>query len=194
MTFARDGEVKIEPVQTITFQMRSLTLNGVEVSEHDREKSCSTVESIQAELTSLSVWHARVQERIPHIRHALVELVHVFGPEILLTSREDSEIICQPLSRQDVKMIDFVRSALSQSRRWLTLYELMDLIRQKSQAGLARFMNPGVAVSNALRVLERDGEVEVFQDEQTTKWRFMEKPDIGLLETSRPSRNFPSAG
>ena len=174
--------------------MRSLILNGVEVSEHDREKSCSTVESIQAELTSLSVWHARVQERIQHIRHALVELVHVFGPEILLTSREDSEIICQPLSRQDVKMIDFVRGALSQSRRWLTLYELMDLIRQKSQAGLARFMNPGVAVSNALRVLERDGEVQVFQDEQTTKWRFMEKPDIGLLETSRPSRNFPSAG
>jgi hypothetical protein len=170
--------------------MRHPLFDATDGIKHDDE-SCSSIENIQAELTSLSVWHAQVQKRIHHIRHALVELVHVFGPEILLTSRKDSEIVCQPLSRSGVKMIDLVRGALSHSRRWLTLCELVELIRQESQANLARFMNPGVAVSNALRVLERRGEVEIFQDAQTTRWRFVEIIKPALLEASTPTRYYP---
>jgi hypothetical protein len=120
---------------------------------------------------SLSLRQAQVQERIQHIRHALVELVHVFGTEILV-SAQNCEVSSRPLSRRRVKMIDLVRGVFTQSGEWLTLQQIMELLHQQSDSALAPFINPGVAVSNAIRVLERRGEVEVTQDRQGTKWRF----------------------
>lgn len=145
--------------------------NGAVTSRED--VTSSSVELIRAEWVSLSLQQAQVQERIQHIRHALLELVHVFGPEILLTSGRGPAISSKSLSRGRVKMIDLVRSSFGESREWFTLYELMAMIRKQSETALARFINPGVAVSNALRFLERRGEVEVVQHKEGPKWRFV---------------------
>jgi hypothetical protein len=140
----------------------------------DGESLSSRAERIRAELASLSVRRVEVQQRIQHIRHALLELVHVFGPEILVTS-EQPGVSSQPLSRGGVKMIDITRRVLSQSGQWLTLYQLLDQIRGESGTALARFINPGVAVSNALRVLVRRGAVEAALNEEPVKWRWVGK-------------------
>lgn len=122
---------------------------------------------------SLSLRQVEVQRRLQHVRHALLELVHVFGPEILVTAEGGSEVSSQPLSRSCVKILDIVRKVLSESREWLTHCQLIERIRGESTTALARFVNPGVAVSNALRVLERRGEVELLLDEQPAKWRWI---------------------
>ena len=67
----------------------SIVLDGTNSSSDDYS-SQDPVEYIQGELLSLSLRHAEVQKRIQHLRHALLALVHVFGPEILATSARDS--------------------------------------------------------------------------------------------------------
>jgi hypothetical protein len=74
-----------------------------------------------------------------------------------------------------VKIIDVARSVFAESREWLTLNQVVGLIHEKSETALARFINPGVAVSNAIRALEHRGEVEVFQHTDGPRWRVAER-------------------
>ena len=173
-----------EPAQAYISQTPSVVFNDSQITIREGEDSSSTLETIRGELMSLSVRQVEVRRRIQHIRHALVELVHVFGPEILTPAVGGGGASSQSLSRSGVRIIDLTRKALSQSGQWLSLYELIELIRQESTTALIRFINPGVAVSNALRVLRRQGEVEVSRDKQFAKWRWSAKQNI---ETRRSS-------
>jgi len=167
-----------ESVPAIISQAPSV-FNGAEHTTIEAEDASSAAESVRVEIGSLSARQAEVQQRIRHIRHALLELVHVFGPGILEAAGQPPKPRSQPLSRQGDKIIDLTRRVLSQSGQWLTHYELIELLRQHSGTVLARFINPGVAVSNALRILSRRGEVEVFQDERPAKWRWIGEPISG---------------
>lgn len=131
-----------------------------------------TLEYIQSELLSLSLRQADVQERIQQVRHALVALVHVFGPEVLAISGKRQQGSSQNLSRSGTKVIDISRRLLSRSTQWLTFNQLLEAIQKESPSTLAGFINPGVSVSNALRTLERHGEVESCPDVGPVKWRW----------------------
>lgn len=145
---------------------------GETIEVHEESVSL-TLESIRFELGSLWFQQAELQERIYHVRRALCELVHVFGPEILVRDGARPEIASEALSRNATPTImDFVRMAVSRSTQWVSLDELVTTIRKESPTTLARFMLPGVAVSNALRALHRRGEVERSTDLQSAKWRW----------------------
>ena len=60
--------------------------NDAESVLQNGEGLSPTAESIRGELILLSARQAEVQRRIQHIRRALIELVHVFGPGILESS------------------------------------------------------------------------------------------------------------
>src|SRR5579884_399265 len=70
---------------SIIVDTRTEALSEGEARDH-------SVERIQSELVSLSLRQAEVQERIQQVRHALLALVHVFGPEILGTAKPSPAI------------------------------------------------------------------------------------------------------
>jgi hypothetical protein len=132
----------------------------------------AAIANIQAELAFLSVRQAEVRERIQHLRHALVELVHVFGPEILATNGRGSEVTSADLSRGATRIMDLCRKILSCTTEWFTLYQIVGMIREEFPSALSGFLNPGVSVSNALRALGRRGEVEPSKDQEPASWRW----------------------
>lgn len=133
----------------------------------------AAIESIHAELALLSLRQAELRDRIQHLRHALVELVHVFGPEILATSGRGSEVTSNDLSRGPTKIMELCRKILSRATEWLTLSQLMEMIREEFPSALSGFLNPGVSVSNALRALRRSGEVEPSKAQEPASWRWV---------------------
>ena len=137
----------------------------------------AAIENIQAELAFLSLRQAELRERIQHLRHALIELVHVFGPEILATSGRCSEGNSNALGRGATRTMDLCRKILSRTTEWLTLYQLVEIIREEFPAALSGFINPGVSVSNALRALRRSGEVEPSKDQEPASWRWVGSND-----------------
>jgi hypothetical protein len=180
----------LEQAQTPVSQVPEAGLNDGQGIFSEADSSSSIMESMRAELTSLSLRQAQVQERIQHIRHALAELVQLFGPEVLATSARPFEVASPPLSRKRVKIVDLARDVFAQSREWLTLNQVVELIRKKSDTALARFINPGVAVSNAIRALERHGEVEVSHDRQLPKWRFVERVQSCANRITAEEKNY----
>lgn len=128
-------------------------------------------DDIQSELLSLSLRQAEVQERIQQVRHALVALVHVFGPEILEAARKTQE--CNAISRSRPKVIDILRRVFTQSSGPLTFDQIFEAVQKESPAMLAGFINPGVSISNALRTLERHGEIESCPDAGAVKWQWI---------------------
>jgi hypothetical protein len=131
-----------------------------------------SVDAIQSELLSLSLRKAEVQERIQQVRHALVALVHVFGPEILEAAQKTQE--SNAVSRGRTKVIDILRRVLSQSARPLTFDQIFEAVRKEAPSMLAGFINPGVSISNALRTLERHREIESCPDAGAVKWQWIE--------------------
>lgn len=140
--------------------------------ERFRDRSELSIKNIQAELALLSLRQRELRKRIQHLRHALVELVHVFGPEILADARRGSEGKSRDLSRGATTILDLCRQVLSRSDQWLTLRELEGGIRDEFPAALSRFINPGVSVANALRTLRRHGQVELSANEGSARWRW----------------------
>jgi hypothetical protein len=131
-----------------------------------------TSKYIQGELLSLSLRHADIQQRIQQVRHALVALVQVFGPEILASAAKRRQSDSQNLSRTSTKVIDISRRVLSRSLYWLTFEQILEAVEKEFPSTFAGFINPGVSVSNALRTLERHGEVESSSGPRPASWRW----------------------
>jgi hypothetical protein len=155
----------------------SIVLDGTNSSSADYS-SQDPVEYIQGELVSLSLRHTEVQKRIQHLRHALLALVHVFGPEILATSARDSKVHSRQLSRHPPKIIDISRQVLSRSAGWLTFNQVLQAIREECPSAFAGLLNPGVSVSNALRALHRHGEIEFSSNESQERPRWLLKKRV----------------
>jgi len=149
--------------------------------EEDKELEHSA-EHIRSQLLSLSLRQADVQKRIQQVRHALVALVSVFGPEILATAGVRRESTHHNVSRSRTKVIDILRVIFGRSTQWVTFNQLLEAVQKESPSTLAGFINPGVSLSNALRTLERHGEIESFADARPAKWRSTSSGH--LMETS----------
>lgn len=128
-------------------------------------------DDIQSELLSLSLRQVEVQERIQQVRHALVALVHVFGPEILEAARKAQEHNTPDISRSCPKVIDVLRRVLSQSAQPLTFDQICEAAQREAPSILAGFINPGVSVSNGLRTLQRHREIEICIDSHPVTWQ-----------------------
>jgi len=137
-----------------------------------------TADDIQSELLSLSLRQAEVQERIQQVRHALVALVHVFGPEILDAARKAQESDALDISRSRPKVTDILRRVLSQSARPLTFDQIFEAAQKEAPSILAGFINPGVSISNALRALQRHREIESCRDAHAVKWQWIVDVDF----------------
>ncbi|HKW16691.1 MAG TPA: hypothetical protein VJO35_04205 [Terriglobales bacterium] len=146
------------------------------------ENPGQTIEHIQGELISLSVRQREVQRRIHHVRHALGALVQAFGPGILAAASPGVRL--RNVSRSAPKMIEALRSVLSCSSDWLTFSQLLEAVRAESPSMLAGFINPGVSVSNALRALQRRGEIEVLTNESQAMWRWAGRNRLAQAEKS----------
>ena len=151
-----------------------VVLDDSDAQDREGFRDCSelSIKSIHAELALLSLRQRELRKRIQHLRHALVELVHVFGPEILAEAKRGSEGKSRDLSRGATKIFDLCRQVLSRSNQWLTLRQLEGVIRDEFPAALSRFINPGVSLSNALRALQRNGQVELSVNEGSARWRW----------------------
>lgn len=150
-----------------TFSVES---DAPQFASSQRENHEHAIENIQGELLSLSVRQKEVQRRIHHVRHALGALVQAFGPGILASAGPGVRL--RNLSRSAPKMIEALRSVLSRSSGWLTFNQLLEAVRSEGPSMFAGFINPGVSVSNALRALQRRGEVEVLTNESQPMWRW----------------------
>jgi hypothetical protein len=170
---------------TASYGTLSIVLDGTNSFSADYN-SQDPVEYIQGELLSLSLRHAEVQKRIQHLRHALLALVHVFGPEILATAARDSKVHSRQLSRRAPKIIDISRQVLSRSSGWLTFNQVFEAIREECPSALSGFINPGVSVSNALRTLQRYGEIEFSSDDAQGRLRWLLDKKVPA-ETSQSS-------
>ncbi len=157
----------------------SLQLPAVEGKNSEAENGRYAVEGVpgqsihevRQELLSLSLRHAEVQKRIRCLRNALVALMKVFGPQLLARQRQEF----REQGSMDVQpgIVALCREVLRTSRRWLTLREILDAIRNHSPHILASFKNPGVSVSNVLRSLRRQREVELELDAAGSRWRWV---------------------
>ena len=138
--------------------------------EHGPE--CS-IENLQIELALLSLHRAEVSQRIRHLRHAVAELIHVFGPEILECRKRTAKPKAQDGPRGAPTVIDLCRNLLSRSPQWVTMFQLAEMIRQEFPSALAGYINSGASVSNALRALRRRGEVQVSMIAEAARWRWI---------------------
>ena len=150
----------------------SIVIESLPEPQLQGESQRPGADDIQSELLSLSLRRTEVQERIQQVRHALVALVHVFGPEILEAARTTENY--NAISRSRPKVIDILRRVLSQSTQSLTFDEIFKAVQTESPSMLAGFINPGVSISNALRTLERHREIESCPDAGVVKWQWIE--------------------
>ena len=157
----------------------SNALSDNEAARDSAETSKPTIEQIQDELLSLSLQQAHVQERIRAIRHALYALVNVFGPGILNEQLQVSQALTHQGSCWHPPTADLCREILKRSPGWLTVGDMLTMIRRESPLTLARFSNPGVSLSNALRALQRQSQVEAKRDDDgRTKWRWVGEHEL----------------
>jgi hypothetical protein len=73
----------------------------------------------------------------------------------------------------------------------LSFNQIIDRVRLRAPMVLAQFHNPGVALSNALRTLERRGEVEHGKSGHRRKWRWKRKPEPRLSSDAQPHQRSP---
>ena len=84
-------------------------------------------------------------------------------------------------------MADLCREVLKQSPRWFTVRQILDVMRRESPLVLAGFANPGASLSNALRSLQWQREVEArLGDGNRLCWRW-----IGRANPSRNRQPLP---
>lgn len=165
-------------VTTASSGTLSIILDGGTNSPNLSSGSQPAIERIQSEIVSLRLRQAEVQKRILYVRHALVALLHVFGPQILATPAKASAVDSRDISRRPPKIVDLSRKVLSRSDRWWTLKQVQAAIREECPSALAAFINPGVAVSNALRTLERRGELELSLNDGQGRLRWTANKDF----------------
>lgn len=156
----------------------SLILENTTDSSSLHDSSQHPVEYLQGELVSLRLQHAEMQKRIQYLRHALVALVHVFGPEVLVTPAHESKLHSRDLSRRPAKIIDLSRKVLSRSAGWCTFDQVLEAIRDECPSALAIFINPGAAVSNALRTLHRHDELEFSLNDGQGRLRWTANKEV----------------
>lgn len=133
-----------------------------------------SIDEVQQELLSLTLRHADIQKRIRSVRNALMSLVGVFGPQVLARQPQPPPQLSGSAIDVQPAMVSLCREILKTAERWLTLREILDAIRNRSPLVLANFKNPGVSVSNVLRSLRRQREVELELDVTGTRWRWAE--------------------
>ena len=134
----------------------SMTLSDSEDASGSAGNPRVTMEQVHDELVSLSLEQADVQERIRATRRALTALLNVFGPGIL----NEQLAVSQASAHQEpfwqcTTPADLCREIVKRSPRWLTIRDVLAVIRRESPLSLARSANPGVSLSNALRALQR---------------------------------------
>jgi hypothetical protein len=152
----------------------SIALSDNEDASGSAEISNVTIEQVHKELLSLSLQQADVQERIRAIRRALTALLNVFGPGILNEQLQVSQAFAHQASCWRSTTADLCREILKRSPRWLTICDMLAVIRRESPLTLARFINPGVSLSNALRALQRHSQVEAkLDDDGRREWRWV---------------------
>jgi hypothetical protein len=171
----------------------SIILDGTTNSSSRSENPQPAMERIQTELVSLRVRQAEVHKQIRYLRHALIALVRAFGHEILAMPAQAAKIQSSDISRRHVRIIDLSRRVLSGSTEWWTLNEVLDAIREECASVLSGYINPAVAVSNALRTLQRRGELECCWNGEQRRLRWIvnkqvpkEASEGSKLEFSRP--------
>lgn len=164
-------------VQISAFEGKSAEIDNGEqaverVPQHSQPHS---IDEVRHELLSLSLQHADVLKRIRCLRNALVALVNVFGPYAIASQRHAHRE--QGFTATDVQpaVVSLCREVLKNSQGWLTIREILDAVRERSPVVLANFKNPGVSVSNVLRRLRRQREVELELDVAGTRWRWAER-------------------
>lgn len=144
---------------------------------HDMAGSRVSADQIQRELLGLALQQREVQRRIRAIRDAISALVHVFGPCILSSDYQPLNFGHEESCRHPA-IGDLCRKILADSPEWLTVRQILGIIRQQSPSALACFINPGASLSNALRTMLRHAEVEAQYDKGGIKWRRVEQQNL----------------
>lgn len=159
---------------TAVTQLSSSSVEAV-FSFNDGSESQSDLQSrrdeIQKELLALASLHEDVQKRICALRKTLAALVEVCGPQVL-DCQAPPQACLSEVSHKYSNNTDLCRMVLQKSRGWLALHEIEAAIRRESPAAIARFVNPGVALSNALRTLQRQSKVELRRAGKGTFWKW----------------------
>jgi hypothetical protein len=130
-------------------------------------------EEIQTKLLSLALQQTQIQTRIRILRHAMSALIQAFGPAILCGGQPPVCQPSQPATCGQPPMIDLCRTILRESKQWLTFSQIHDAIRINYPFCLGRFLQPGTAVSNALRTLHRHGAAETKLNLGIREWRLV---------------------
>ena len=161
-----------------------------------REAYHDSTEEIQRKLLSLALQQAEIQTRIRILRHAVSALIQAFGPASLCG---DQPLVCEAshlVTCGQPPMIDLCRTILRESKQWLTFGQIRDAMRIKYPFSMDRFLQPGTAVSNALRTLLRHGAVETKLNLGIREWRLVSEQAGTVSEwhgSGRRSTDRPNA-
>jgi hypothetical protein len=131
------------------------------------------IEGIREELSRLTITRRGVHQRIHSLRRAITVLVDVFGPEILIEEMQQCSIQPHNVSYRGEQMIDVCREALKGAAQWLTAAQILSKVKTQAPLMIARFRNPSVSLSNALRTLRRRAEIESVGTGARTQWRWI---------------------
>jgi len=137
------------------------------------ESSEREIGEVQKELLLIKLRRTDIHKRIQAIWHAVTSLVEVFGPEILEGQGQRFQVPPHNVSYRCPRTMDLCREILKDSAQWLTTSQILELMRKKAPLLMARFQNPGVSLSNALRTLQRRAEVEGLDIGSVIKWRWV---------------------
>jgi hypothetical protein len=140
------------------------------------------MEMIEKELLLLKLRRADLHRRIRALRHAVIALIKVFGP-VILDLETHSAVHLPNVPYRGRAPINVCREILRESPHPLSSDRILDLVRHTAPGMLAEFQNPGVAISNALRTLERRGEVEHWK---SGEWRWKQKQERRSGPDRRP--------
>jgi hypothetical protein len=132
------------------------------------------IQELREQLRSLTLRQAAIQERIHASRNALAGLITLFGPGIL-NSRQCQAAQAGGLFAGTSDRTELCRAVMQESRRWITIPEILDQLRKQSPLSLAQFKNPGSSVSNLLRMLQRQGQVTVRSQNGNREWKWIER-------------------
>ena len=158
-------------MRLIRFELRSKQ-SATLLYEYHRKDFMHNIDTIQQELLLLRLQRANTDKRIQSLRHAIKALVEVFGPQILEGSGVELHSSPRNVARNCGSTIDICCNVLKESRNWLTFKEVMRVVHTRAPWISSRYLNPGVSVSNALRVLRHRGEAEAVNSSTGVVWRW----------------------
>jgi hypothetical protein len=132
------------------------------------------IERIRREFLVLQQQQTAISKRIAVIKAAVIGLAQVFGSGVI--GAELEELLFQPSRRQSRPhpgLTDLCHKSLRESRHPLTLPEILEQIRAKNPAALAKQKNPRVSLSVVLRRLVDYNEAErILITEGLHSWKW----------------------